>query len=97
MTADEFNHLCDPAVAAHMPDFEPYASIPRERLMELMEEAAHADPGSAFLPAAAADRGQRQAGRLGRVSCSARDRALMPAPHSTCLNHQGVDSCPHCS
>jgi hypothetical protein len=35
MTVDEFNHFCDAAVAAHMPDFEPYASMPRVRLMQL--------------------------------------------------------------
>jgi hypothetical protein len=81
MTAGEFNHLCDVAFAAHMPDFEPYASMPRARLMELMEEATHADPGSAFLPAAAADRGQRQAGRLGRVHpAAALPRDPQPRP-----------------
>ena len=67
MTADEFNHLFDAAVTAHMPDFEPDASMPRARLMELMEEATHAAPGSTFLSAATAMRGQRQTSRLGQV------------------------------
>ena len=34
MTADEFNHLFDAAVTAHMPDFEPYASRAAHGLME---------------------------------------------------------------
>ena len=99
MTADEFNHLCDAAFGAHMPDFEPYAGLPRERLMELMEEATRADPGSAFLSAATAVRGRRQAGRLGpsgrgstpRSAASPwRGRTTRPSPRKT-----RTDTVPH--
>jgi hypothetical protein len=60
MTADEFNHLFDAAVTAHMPDFEPDASRAAHGRMEAANRSA---PASGFQSANTTVRGQHRAGR----------------------------------
>ena len=59
MTADEFNHLFDASVAAHMPEFQD-ASRAAHGFMEAANGAA---PASAFQSANTTVRGQHRAGR----------------------------------